>query len=206
MLVEVEGGRYEVEATSSDVIAVTEEFGAFETRRTKDLAERKRLWAGRKGAFGAMGRIAPDLYVADVVAPRTKLREIVAVATDACRARDLKLSNVFHAGDGNLHPNISYDRRDPDEVRRVLEAGRIIMEACVAAGGSLTGEHGVGLEKQDEMCLVFDDTDLEAMHDLRRAFDPEGFWNPGKMIPQRGCLEIRTRPVPDRASEGVGAR
>lgn len=195
MLVEVEGGDEEVEATSADVIEVVRAFGAFDTRRTTDPAERKRLWAGRKGAFGAMGRIAPDLYVADVVAPRTRLREIVSAATVACRERDLKLANVFHAGDGNLHPNISYDRRDPDEVRRVLEAGRIIMEACVAAGGSLTGEHGIGIEKQDEMCLVFNDDDLSAMAQLRSAFDPSGFWNPGKMLPVRGCREIHTRPV-----------
>lgn len=196
MLVEVEGGAHEVEATSADIVVVAMEYGAFDTRRTTDPAERKRLWAGRKGAFGAMGRIAPDLYVADVVAPRSKMREIIKVATVACNERGLKLSNVFHAGDGNLHPNISYDRREPDEVRRVLEAGRIIMEACVAAGGSLTGEHGVGLEKQGEMCLVFGNEDLAAMHDLRRAFDPDAFWNPGKMIPIHGCPEVQVKPLP----------
>ncbi|MEM6673841.1 MAG: FAD-linked oxidase C-terminal domain-containing protein [Planctomycetota bacterium] len=195
MLVEVEGGADEVAAISEDVLAIVRDFGAFDSRRTSDPQERKRLWAGRKGAFGAMGRIAPDLYVADVVAPRTRLREIVATATRACRERNLKLANVFHAGDGNLHPNISYDRRDPDEVARVLEAGRIIMEACVEAGGSLTGEHGVGLEKQDEMCLVFDDDDLAAMNAMRSAFDPVGFWNPGKMLPVRGCREIHTKPL-----------
>ncbi|MEM6569401.1 MAG: FAD-linked oxidase C-terminal domain-containing protein [Planctomycetota bacterium] len=207
MLVEVEGGAAEVEATREDVLAIARSFGAFDARSTSDAGERKRLWAGRKGAFGAMGRIAPDLYVADVVAPRTRLREIVATATDACHERGLKLSNVFHAGDGNLHPNISYDRRDEDEVKRVLEAGRIIMEACVAAGGSLTGEHGVGLEKQDEMCLVFRDEDLDAMNDLRRAFDPSGFWNPGKMLPVRGCREIHTPPLPREAgsAEAAGA-
>ena len=205
MLVEVEGGDEEVDATSADVIEVAREFGAFDTRRTTDPVERKRLWAGRKGAFGAMGRIAPDLYVADVVAPRTRLREIVTAATVACRERDLKLANVFHAGDGNLHPNISYDRRDADEVRRVLEAGRIIMEACVEAGGSLTGEHGIGLEKQDEMCLVFSDDDLAAMDQLRGAFDPDAFWNPGKMLPVRGCREIHTRPLPTHAQPAEDA-
>ena len=205
MLVEVEGGDEEVDATSADVIEVARALGAFDTRRTTDPVERKRLWAGRKGAFGAMGRIAPDLYVADVVAPRTRLREIVSAATVACRERNLKLANVFHAGDGNLHPNISYDRRDADEVRRVLEAGRIIMEACVQAGGSLTGEHGIGLEKQDEMCLVFSDDDLAAMDELRGAFDPDAFWNPGKMLPVRGCREIHTRPLPMNGSASAPA-
>jgi len=132
-----------------------------------------------------MGRIAPDLYVADVVAPRTRLREIVTAATIACRERNLKLANVFHAGDGNLHPNISYDRRDADEVRRVLEAGRIIMEACVDAGGSLTGEHGIGLEKQDEMCLVFSDDDLAAMDSTPAHFPPT-------LRPRRARLEDRS--------------
>ncbi|MEM8710208.1 MAG: FAD-linked oxidase C-terminal domain-containing protein [Planctomycetota bacterium] len=199
MLVEVEGGPEEVAATSADVIKVATRFGAFDTRRTTDPKERKKLWAGRKGAFGAMGRIAPDLYVADVVAPRTKLRDIVAVAAKACAERNLKLANVFHAGDGNLHPNISYDRRNPDEVQRVLEAGEIIMQACVDAGGSLTGEHGVGIEKQKEMCMLFSDEDLAPMLELKGAFDPAQFWNPGKMIPVRGCREIHTRPLPESA-------
>src|SRR5690606_11470758 len=120
---------------------------AFDLRRARDEAERARLWAGRKGAYGAMGRVAPDLYVCDAVVPRTKLRELVAATTEICRAKGLRLANVFHAGDGNLHPNIPYDRRDADELRRVLEAGDEILKVCMAAGGSLTGEHGVGLEK-----------------------------------------------------------
>ncbi len=196
LLIEVEGGTEEVEATSRDILEVAKEFGAFDSRRTSDPLERKRLWAGRKGSFGAMGRIAPDLYVADVVAPRTRLRDIVRVAAKACAERDLRLANVFHAGDGNLHPNISYDRRDEDEVRRVLEAGEIIMQACVDVGGSLTGEHGVGLEKQKEMCMLFSDDDLASMKALKAAFDPAEFWNPGKMIPVRGCREIHTKPLP----------
>ncbi|MGK0482380.1 MAG: glycolate oxidase [Planctomycetota bacterium] len=200
LLVEVDGGADEVAATSEDVIRVATEFGAFDTRRTTDPIERKKLWAGRKGAFGAMGRIAPDLYVADVVAPRTRMREIVHVAAAACAERNLRLANVFHAGDGNLHPNISYDRRDADEVRRVLEAGEIIMQACVDVGGSLTGEHGVGVEKQKEMCMLFSNDDLDSMKALKAAFDPAEFWNPGKMIPVRGCREIHTKPLPDAAA------
>ena len=192
LLIEVEGGEAEVVATCHDLEAIVRRRGAIELRRARDAAERARLWAGRKGAFGAMGRIAPDLYVADVVVPRTRLREIVRLATDTCRERGLKISNVFHAGDGNLHPNISYDRRNADEVRRVLESGEIVMRACAEVGGSLTGEHGVGLEKRDEMCLVFTATDLEVMERARAALDPERRMNPGKVIPERGCREART--------------
>jgi glycolate oxidase len=140
-----------------------------------------------------MGRIAPDLYVADVVAPRTRLAEVVQITTDICAELDLVCANVFHAGDGNLHPNISYDRRDADQVRRVLLAGQRIMEACVERGGSLTGEHGVGLEKRDHMCLMFSDEDLAAQDLPRRALDPDRRMNPGKMLPVRGCREMRTR-------------
>ncbi len=193
LLMEVEGDEAEVQGILDDCMPILESHGALEIRRARDAGERKRLWAGRKGAFGAMGRIAPDLYVADVVAPRTKLREIVTVATAICRERGLKLSNVFHAGDGNLHPNISYDRRDPDEVRRVLEAGELIMRACIERGGSLTGEHGVGLEKLGHMCDLFGDEDLDVMLRARAAIDPDARMNPGKLLPVRGCREAHTR-------------
>ena len=155
LLLESEGSDVEVEGEVRDMLALCEQRGAFDLRRARDARERKQLWAGRKGAFGAMGRIAPDLYVADVVVPRTRLRELVQRATTICAERDLKLSNVFHAGDGNLHPNISYDRRNPDELARVLDAGQHILQACVDAGGSLTGEHGIGLEKREQMGMVF---------------------------------------------------
>lgn len=204
LLIEVEGSEIEVEETVGRILPILERNGKLELRRARDAKERARLWAGRKGAFGAMGRVAPDLYVADVVVPRTRLREIVRYATDVCAERDLKLSNVFHAGDGNLHPNISYDRRNAHEVERVLEAGRLIMEACIEVGGSLTGEHGVGLEKQAEMALLFSEDDLQTMDRARRALDPSRRMNPGKMLPIRGCREIRT-PQP-RADETGGAR
>ncbi|MBM3987539.1 MAG: FAD-binding protein [Planctomycetes bacterium] len=191
LLVEAEGSEIEVEATLAPLRAIAHKRGAIDIRRARSGAERKQLWAGRKGAFGAMGRIAPDLYVADVVVPRTKLRELVAASTRIARDKQLKLANVFHAGDGNLHPNISYDRRDADEVRRVLEASDEIMKVVVAAGGSLTGEHGVGLEKQEFMSLVFADDDLRAMCDVRRAWDPDGRLNPGKLIPVHACREMR---------------
>jgi len=196
LLVDVDGLTEEVRATVRDVEAIARSHGAFELRTASDAKERARLWAGRKGAFGAMGRIAPDLYVADVVVPRTRLKEVVLAATEICRARDLKLSNVFHAGDGNLHPNISYDRRDADEVARVLDAGSEIMSVCVAAGGSLSGEHGIGIEKRDEMYRVFTEADLDAMLRMRAAWDPDERMNPGKAIPVRACMEVKTKPFP----------
>ena len=196
LLIEVEGSAPECEATSSDIVSVMERFGVREVRRATDAAQRRKLWAGRKGAYGAMGRIAPDLYVSDVVVPRSKLRELVRATTDICLERGLKVANVFHAGDGNLHPNISYDRRDPDEVRRVVEAGEAMARVCVEAGGTLSGEHGIGLEKQAQMELYFAPTDLALMHAVRDAWDPEGRMNPGKLLPVRACMETRTRPVP----------
>lgn len=195
LLLELEGSAAEVEATAGRIEPILERHRRLEIRRAQNATERRKLWAGRKGAFGAMGRIAPDLYVADVVAPRTRLREIVSLATEIARERGLKISNVFHAGDGNLHPNISYDRRNPEEVERVLEAGDLIMEACLERGGSLTGEHGVGLEKQEMMSRLFSETDLSTMLRVRSALDPEGRMNPGKMVPIRACREVRTRPI-----------
>ena len=199
LLVDVEGSEIEVSSTVRDVGNIARAHGAIELRSARSDAERKQLWAGRKGAFGAMGRIAPDLYVADVCVPRTKLKSLVLATTRIAAEKGLKLSNVFHAGDGNLHPNISYDRRDPEEVARVLAAGREIMALCVEAGGSLTGEHGVGLEKREEMCLVFGDDDLAAMTRVRRAWDPEKRLNPGKLIPVRGCREARAFPHAEAA-------
>ncbi len=198
LLVEAEGSETEVSTTVRDVTRIARAHGAIEVRSARSESERKKLWAGRKGAFGAMGRIAPDLYVADVCVPRTKLKELVAQTTRIAREKGLKLSNVFHAGDGNLHPNISYDRRNQGEVERVLAAGREIMTLCVAAGGSLTGEHGVGLEKREEMCLVFDDDDLAAMKSVREAWDPTRRLNPGKLLPIHACREARAALAPGR--------
>ncbi len=191
LLVEVEGTEVEVEGTSADVRSILERHRPIEIRRARDPDARKRLWAGRKGAFGAMGRVAPDLYVADAVVPRTRLRELVARAVEICQARGLRLANVFHAGDGNLHPNICYDRRDADEVRRVLEAGHLILQTCVAAGGALSGEHGIGLEKLAQMELFFSPEDLRAMCRVRDAWDPRRRMNPGKLVPMRACMELR---------------
>ncbi|MCU0668620.1 MAG: FAD-binding protein [Myxococcota bacterium] len=162
--------------------------------RARDAAERDRFWRARKGAFGAMGRLAPDLYVHDAVVPRTKLPEVLEQVCAIADRRGLRLSNVFHAGDGNLHPNISFDRRDPVELAAVIEAGREILEVCVAAGGVISGEHGIGVEKREYMRLVHSDADLEAMCRLRGAFDPDGVCNPGKVFPTtRFCIEANPR-------------
>jgi glycolate oxidase subunit GlcD len=191
LLVDVDGSQAEVAEGAEQVRDVMARHGAFELRRATSETERKQLWAGRKGAFGAMGRVAPDLYVADAVVPRTRLREIVVATTEIARRHRLKLATVFHAGDGNLHPNICYDRRDPDEVRRVLAAGEEILRLCLAAGGSLTGEHGVGLEKLSGMEWLFGPDDLAAMCHVRDAWDPARRLNPGKTIPVHACRETR---------------
>jgi glycolate oxidase subunit GlcD len=191
LLVEVEGSRPECEANAAGIEAIARRHGAMDWRRAADDKERKKLWAARKGAYGAMGRIAPDLYVSDVVVPRTKLRELVRQTTDICERHDLKIANVFHAGDGNLHPNISYDRRDADQMRRVLLAADEIMQVCIDAGGTLSGEHGIGLEKREQMPMYFEPADLEAMFAVRRAWDPQERMNPGKMLPVRACNEHR---------------
>ena len=191
LLLDLEGRESEVAAQARILEPLVRARGAFELRRARDAGERARLWAGRKGAYGAMGRIAPDLYVCDAVVPRRKLRELVRATTEICHARGLKVANVFHAGDGNLHPNISYDRRDADELRRVLEAGDEMLKACLAAGGSLSGEHGIGLEKIGAMEWLFTREDLAAMCRVREAWDPQRRMNPGKMIPTRACMETR---------------
>lgn len=193
MLLDLDGTAGEVEELRAALVTILREHGAFQTQHATDPEQRKRLWAGRKGAYGAMGRLAPDLYVADVVAPRTRLAEIVGLASEICAELDLPLANVFHAGDGNLHPNISYDRRDPEQVRRVLLAGERIMQACVERGGTLTGEHGVGLEKRDAMCSLYSDEELAVHALVRDAIDPGHRMNPGKLLPVRGCREARTR-------------
>jgi glycolate oxidase subunit GlcD len=190
LLVESEGSETEVATTIEAVESILATHHCLEVWRARDDRERKRLWAGRKGAFGAMGRIAPDLYVADVVVPRTRLREMVSIATDICHGLDLRIANVFHAGDGNLHPNICFDRRDEDEMRRVLEAGEKIMDACLAMGGSISGEHGIGLEKRAGMVRQFQAADLEVMERVRAALDPKRLLNPGKLLPSRSCMEI----------------
>jgi FAD/FMN-containing dehydrogenase len=152
-------------------------------RVATDEAERQKLWAARKRAFGAAGRLATDLMVQDAVIPRSRLPEVLDEIYRIAERYDIKVANVFHAGDGNLHPNISYDGRDPDQVRRVESASKEIMQLCVGVGGSITGEHGVGIDKIESMRLIFSESDLDRMLAVRDVFNPLGLCNPGKVIP-----------------------
>jgi glycolate oxidase subunit GlcD len=163
--------------------------GAREVRRACDAAERQRLWYARKKAFGAMGRLAPDILVQDAVVPRSKLPAVLNRVYAICREQQLRLCNTFHAGDGNLHPVILFDRRNADDVRRVDIASREIMRTCIEAGGSITGEHGVGLDKREYMPLIFGDTEMDLMCSVRRVFNPRGLANPAKVLPVRFCRE-----------------
>ena len=176
------------------------EYGARNCRLARDETERKKLWAARKGAFGAIGRISPDSMIQDAVVPRSRLPEVLHAAYEIAARNQLRIANVFHAGDGNLHPLICFDSRFADEVRRVKEAGRELMEVCVGVGGTITGEHGVGLDKRELLPLVFSDADMNAMLSVRAAFDPLGLCNPGKIIPMlRGCGEARAVSLNDPA-------
>ena len=189
LLVELDGQEAAVAAEAFAVEALLRCHGARGIRAASDAANRARLWLGRKKAFGAMGRIAPDLVVQDAVVPRSALPDVLERIAAIARAHRITVANVFHAGDGNLHPNICYDARDADLRARVLQASTEIMEVCVAAGGSITGEHGVGSDKIDYMALIFDDVSLQAMCAVRRVFDPEQRANPRKMIPTHLCQE-----------------
>jgi glycolate oxidase subunit GlcD len=167
--------------------------GAREIRAAATEEERQALWRGRKKAFGAMGRLAPDLLVQDATVPRTQLPSVLAKIAEIGQRHGLLIANVFHAGDGNLHPNLLFDRRDPEAVRRVEAASTEIMRLCVEAGGTITGEHGVGVDKRRYMPLVHSHEVLEAMAGVKRAFDPEGRCNPRKVLPDRYCGAVEAR-------------
>src|SRR6266404_5064058 len=192
LLIELDGIEAGLDDETERVRSICLEHRATNCRRARDELERKRLWAARKGAFGAIGRISPDSMIQDAVVPRSRLPEVLASAYQIASKYQLRIANVFHAGDGNLHPLICFDSRFPEEVRRVKEAGRELMEVCVRAGGTITGEHGVGLDKRELLPLVFSEDDMDAMLRVRAAFDPNGLCNPGKIIPMlRGCGEAR---------------
>jgi glycolate oxidase subunit GlcD len=189
LLAEVDGAAAGLDEDASAVERICRECGARDVRIARDPAARARLWQGRKKAFGAMGRIAPHLVVQDAVVPRTRLGPILAAIAGIGARYRVRVCNVFHAGDGNLHPNIPYNAADPDESRRVHDAMREIMELCIAEGGTITGEHGVGLDKLPHMERLFSGESLDAMCRLRDAFDPERRANPGKVVPSHRCRE-----------------
>ena len=196
LLVEVEGVREHTQRAMELVRAICQRNGAREVRVAKDDAERQLLWKGRKGAFGAMGALAPNYYVQDGVVPRSKLPEIMKRIAEIGKQFNLRIANVFHAGDGNLHPNILFDMRTPGELDRVIAAGEATLRACIELGGSITGEHGVGLEKKAYIGLLFNEADLAAMTRVRQAFDPDGRFNPAKLFPTpASCGEVRMQPA-----------
>jgi glycolate oxidase len=191
LLIEVEGLAEETEDECAAVSAVCEKFGAREIRVGHSQEERDKLWTGRKAALGALGRLAPSYYILDGVVPRTKLPDVLAGVYAACEREGLPVANVFHAGDGNLHPNIMFDERVPGATERVLELGEELMRLCTDAGGTITGEHGVGYEKRDYMPWIFSEDDLEVMARLKRAFAAGDGFNPGKVFPtSKGCGEV----------------
>ena len=194
LLVEVDGLTAGLETDVARVEAMCKGAGARTVRIARDEADRARLWQGRKKAFGAMGRISPHLVVQDAVIPRTRLPDVLASIHEIAERQRITVCNVFHAGDGNLHPNIGYDANDPDEQARVHAAMREIMSVCVAAGGTITGEHGIGLDKLDYMDLIFSPESLAAMCRLREVFDPDRRANPGKVVPVHSCREWHGAP------------
>ncbi len=196
LIVEVEGLSEHTERSVNRSVAICQENGAREVRVAKDDHQRQLLWKARKGAFGAMGSLAPNYYVQDGVVPRSQLPEMMRRVAAISKQYNLRIANVFHAGDGNLHPNILFDMRAPGELDRVVAAGAATLRACIELGGSITGEHGVGLEKKAYIGLLFNETDLSAMTRVRQVFDPAGLFNPAKLFPSpASCGEVRFEPA-----------
>jgi glycolate oxidase len=208
LLVELDGPREECAARLAELVSLCSRAGALDIRIALDESERALLWQTRKAAFAAMGRIAPAYFVQDGVIPRTRLSEVLERIDELAAEHRLQVANVFHAGDGNLHPLVCYDSARPGEAERAEELAGLIVKACVDADGSITGEHGVGVDKKAYMPAMFSEADLDAFHRLRCAFDPPGLANPGKVMPTpRLCGEV---PGPYRQHplerEGVAAR
>ncbi|CAN5609301.1 MAG: FAD-binding protein [Chloroflexia bacterium] len=183
LLIELDGLIQTVAEHKQIVAEICDEYGATEVRVAQSKAEEDALWLGRKSAFGAMGRLAPNYHLTDTVVPRTKLPLALERVAEVAVEYNLKIANVFHAGDGNLHPLILFDRNEPGAMERVLEASEVLMQYCIDLGGAVSGEHGIGIEKQEALPLMFTDLDLEAMAKLKRSFDPENQLNPGKVFP-----------------------
>jgi glycolate dehydrogenase FAD-linked subunit len=184
LIIELDGLSDGMEEQAQRILEVCRNNGVVSTRRAKDAAERADLWAGRRGAFGAVARLAPSYLVCDGTVPRTKLPAALSAVKKVGQKYNLAVGNVFHAGDGNLHPLILFDDRNAEEMERVHRAGMEILKICADLGGTISGEHGIGTEKLKGMPFVFRDSDLEMMRSLKTAIDPKGVCNPGKVIPQ----------------------
>jgi len=204
LLIELDGLAVGMETQAERIVAACRETGAREIRTARTESERLLLWKGRKSAFGAYGRISPAYMVMDGVIPRTKLPYVLHRVNEIVAAAGLRVGNVFHAGDGNLHPNLLYDPRKPGDEARVVAAGAEIMKVCAEVGGSISGEHGIGLEKSDFMPFIFSAADLAFMHRLKSAFNPTGLCNPGKIFPtKKSCGEVgpvayRPHPIEEK--------
>jgi glycolate oxidase len=188
LIIELDGMRDGMESKASKIVDICRRNNVRDFKLAKDEAERAVLWAGRKGAFGAVGRVRPSYMCCDGTVPRTKLPEVLSKVMAAGKKYNLPIGNVFHAGDGNLHPLIMFDQRDPDEFARVQQLGTEILKICVDAGGTISGEHGVGLEKLKETHFIFCETDLDFERRVKKIFDPNNILNPGKMIPEPECI------------------
>ena len=202
LLIEVEGLQETVEEQVEQIRDACEENHAREVRIARSAEERDLLWKGRKNAFGAVGRVSPTYYVQDGVVPRTRIADTLRFIYKVSDKYELKISNIFHAGDGNMHPIIMFDDRNPDELERTKRAGAEILEYCVKAGGAITGEHGVGMEKNDLMPMLFAPESLELMEALIKVFNPDRRLNPGKLLPTgKGCLEVRPMSSRGKSTE-----
>jgi glycolate oxidase subunit GlcD len=196
LIVELDGPNAGILAEREIVEKCVRAHKCMEIKWAKDETERALIWKARKTSFGALGRLAPHGYVLDGVIPRSKLREAITEIENIGKRHNLLVANVYHAGDGNLHPSILYNRDDEEQVQRVLLAAKEILELCVELGGTLSGEHGIGVEKIAEMSFAFAEADLDAMRALRIAFDPELIFNPGKLVPTpKSCGESGARPL-----------
>jgi glycolate oxidase len=192
LLLEIAGENEDVERSERAIAALAREFGALTWRSASSPRERDALWASRKGAAGALGRIAPNYYIQDATVPRTRLPQAVHRVNEIARDHGLLVGNVFHAGDGNLHPLLLFDRRERREVEAVSAAGHDILAACIALGGTISGEHGIGYEKRETLPYVFSPDDIATMTRLREAFDPARTFNPDKIFPSGAvCGEVR---------------
>jgi len=204
LLIEVDGLRESVSKQAAEILEVCVAEGAREVREAEEVAERDKLWAGRKGSISALGRLAPNYYVLDGVVPRTRLPEVLRGVYALGEEYSFPIANVFHAGDGNLHPNVLFDERKPGERERVLEIGAAIMRLCVDAGGTITGEHGVGLEKRSFMEWIFSEADMAAMARVKSAFGSNDLYNPCKIFPTgKGCGEVSQKQV-DHVMKAAG--
>jgi len=204
LLIEVEGVAESLDRSTEIVEEFCRRNQVRELRIARSEAERQLYWAARKGAFGAMGRLAPNYFLHDAVVPRSQLPAIMHLVMEIAQRYGIRVANVFHAGDGNLHPLIPYDASIPGETDRVIQASEEMLAACVAAGGSLSGEHGIGFEKNNYMPWVFSEADLEAQRRLKMTFDPEDLMNPFKILPTPvSCGELLTRRQPRLAASGL---